>query len=416
MHIVAPAACPRSLSDFDRQNAEEHRLRRIEEMRAELVRRDAELFEAHSRTCPACDGRLRSKGLSEPISFVCLAGTFAVRIHRLRCVSCGQTLYPIDAEVDRATRVLPSAAEHLVRLVVSAGSYERAAEEAAFHLGIETCSSTLHRIVAAETGQVRDSLASEAESMFSTGECPQVRADLAGGDLYMAIDGGHVSGREKGSFEIKAVVAWSGVREVSADRFELTGREGYAALEPAHVFFPKVAALAIRSGALTASRVVVVADGADWIRNGVRDWLPGALYVLDWTHLERRVREVLSRPEDERVLSSVLAACRRADPHTALSVLQSWSPPHDDRKLYRRLLRYIRVNAQGIANHALVDLHGSGAIEKAVDLMISRRYKLRGMSWSQKGAAALLPFLVMRYNKTWKSHWDSRVSSLPNAA
>ena len=416
MHIVSPAARPRSLSDHDRERAEEHRLLRIEEMRAEVERRDAGLFKAHPRMCPDCGGRLLSKGLSEPVSFVCLAGGFEVRIHRLRCAACGQTTYPIDAEVDRATRVLPSAAEHLVRLVLSAGSYERAAEEAAFHLGIRTCSSTLHRLVATEASQVSDSLAGEAERMLATGECPHERVALAGGDLYMAIDGGHVAARAKGSFEIKAAVAWSGVREVSTGRFELTGREGYAALEPASAFFPKVAALAIRSGALTASRTVVLADGADWIRNGVRDWMPGALYVLDWTHLERRVREVLCRAEDEGVLGSVLAALRRADPHAALSVLRAWTPPHDDRRLYRRLLRYIRVNAQGIANHALVDVHGSGAIEKAVDLIVSRRYKLRGMSWSEKGAAALLPFLVMRYNKTWKSHWDVRARSLPDAA
>jgi hypothetical protein len=312
--------------------------------------------------------------------------------------------------------VLPSAAEHLVRLVVCAGSYDKASEEASFHLGIETCSSTLHRLVAAESPHVGDQLAAEAARLMETGECPSENADLTGQDLYMAIDGGHVAGRDKGSFEIKAVVTWSGVREVSAGRFELTGRQGYAALEPARVFFPKVMALAIRSGALTASRTIVVADGADWIRSGVRDWMPGALYVLDWTHLERRVREVLWRPEDDGVLGDVLAACRRADPYRALGLLRSWTPPHDDRRLYRRLLRYIRVNAEGILNHALVEIHGSGAIEKAVDLIISRRYKLRGMSWSEKGAAALLPFLVMRYNKTWKSHWDSRISSLPHAA
>lgn len=415
MYIVSPDG-PRSLSDFDREITEAHRLSRLEEMRVELERRDGELFEAHRRDCQVCGQRLLSKGLSEPISFVCLAGRFEARVHRLRCTGCGENVYPIDAEVDRTTRVLPSAAEHLVRLVVCAGSYERASEEASFHLGIEACSSTLHRLVAAESPHVSDQLAAEAAWLMETGECPSENADLTGEDLYMAIDGGHVAGREKGSFEIKAVVAWSGVREVSRGHLELTGREGYAALEPARVFFPKVMALAIRSGALTASRTIVVADGADWIRNGVRDWMPGALYVLDWTHLERRVRDVLGRPEDADVLCDVLTALRRADPSAALDLLRSWSPPYDDRRLYRRLLRYIRVNAQGIANHALVDIHGSGAIEKAVDLIISRRYKLRGMSWSEKGATALLPFLVMRHNKTWQSHWDSRVASLPRAA
>ncbi len=415
MHIVSPNG-PRSLSDFDRDSAERHRRSRLEEMRLELERRDSELFSQHGRVCPACGGRLLSKGLSEPREFVCLAGRFRARVHRLRCSSCGTTIHPIDAEVDRTTRVLPSAAEHLVRFVARSGGYEKGAVEAAFHLGIDVGSSTLHRLVASESGRIADALASETEEMLATGVCPDERVDLDGGTLFLAVDGGHVAGRERGSFEIKTAVAWTGTAEVSKGRSALLGREGYAALEPADVFFPKVAALAIRNGHLTASRTVVLADGADWIRRGVAAWLPGALYVLDWTHLERRVREVLCRPEDEHVLIAVLQRCRAADPTGALDALTGWRPPHDARRLHRRLLRYLRVNAEGIANHALVDIHGSGAVEKAVDLIISRRYKLRGMSWSTKGAGALLPFMVLLYNGTWKEHWDSRVTSLPHAA
>jgi len=59
MHIVSPTACPRSLSDLDREKAEEHRLLRIEEMRAEVERRDVGLFKTH----PAC-ARVAAAGCS----------------------------------------------------------------------------------------------------------------------------------------------------------------------------------------------------------------------------------------------------------------------------------------------------------------------------------------------------------------
>ena len=323
---------------------------------------------------------------------------------------------PVDAEVDRSVSILPSAAEHPVRLAVSTGSYEKGSASAAFHLGIEVGSSTLHRLVASEAPHVEDSLADQAAAMLETGVCPEVSVDLQGEDLCLAIDGGHVSERGGNTFEIKSAVAWTGVSRGSQGRSGLCGREGYAALEPASDFFPKVLAAAIRNGCLSAGRTIVLANGADWIRNGVAALLPGALYVLDWTHLERRVREVLCRPEDGGTLASVLDACRRCEPAEALTLLRQWATPHDDRRLYRRLLRYLRINAEGIANHALVDIHGLGAIEKAVDLIVSRRYKLRGMSWSTKGAAALLPFMVLLYNRTWKQHWDPRVASLPHAA
>ncbi|MDZ4654315.1 MAG: UPF0236 family protein [Coriobacteriia bacterium] len=419
MNIVPCHEAPRSLSDIDRDFAESHRVLRCQEMSVAFERRDAELFASHSRVCPRCGERLLSKGLSEPLAFVCLAGRFAARIHRLCCAVCDATVYPIDAELDRATRVLPSAAEHLVRFAVQAGGYEKGSAEAAFHLGVSVSSSTLHRLVAHEAAYVEDGLAAETELMLETGVCPEERVALKDSDtLYLAVDGGHVAGRDKKSFEVKAAVAWTGVAEVSEGRRRLTGREGYASVEGVKSFFPKVAALAIRNGMLTAGRVVVLADGADWIRNGVRDWLPGALYVLDWTHLERRVRGVLCRPEDAELAQAVLDACRRAEPAEALVLLMGHkpSPEPEVRHLYRRLVRYVRINASGIANHALVDVHGSGAIEKGVDLMISRRFKLRGMSWSEKGAAALLPFKVMLYNDNWSTHWDRRVESLPSAA
>lgn len=417
MSIVPCSDGPRSLSDVDRRLAESHRVLRCQEMSVAVERRDAELFASHPRVCPECAGRLVSKGLGDPISLVCLAGRFTARIHRLRCSECGGDVYPIDAELDRSTRVLPSAAEHLVRFAVQAGSYERGSSEAEFHLGVSVPSSTLHRLVAHEAKCVRDELADETAEMLACGVCPQEHVTLTGSDtLFLAVDGGHVAGRDKGSFEVKAAVAWTGVAAVSKGRHRLTGREGYASVEGVRSFFPKVAALAIRSGMLTAGRVVVLADGADWIRNGVRDWLPGALYVLDWTHLERRVRETLCRPEDADLAEAVLDACRRADPSEAYELLSGHTPPSDERRLHRRLLRYVRVNSVGIANHALVDVHGSGAIEKGVDIMISRRFKLRGMSWSEKGAAALLPFKVMLYNQNWSGHWDTRVESLPSAA
>ncbi len=418
MNIVPCSNDPRSLSDIDRGLAERHRLQRCEEMSSVLEKRDADLFAVHSRTCPCCGGRLESKGRSEPTVFVCLAGRFVARVHRLCCMLCDTTVYPIDAELDRTTRVLPSAAEHLVRFAVQAGSFGKGSVEAEFHLGVSVSSSTLHRLVAHEAEFVTDVLADDAVEMLETGVCPEERVTLTDADtLFLAVDGGHVAGRGKKSFEVKAAVAWTGVAEVSKNRRRLTGREGYASVETVKSFFPKVAALAIRNGMLTAGRVVVLADGADWIRNGVRDWLPGALYVLDWTHLERRVRQVLSRPEEDGALvEAVLDACRRAAPDEALELLRSHMPPFEMRHLHRKLLRYIRVNAQGISNHAFVDVHGSGAIEKGVDIMISRRFKLRGMSWSEKGAAALLPFKVMLYNENWSGHWDRRVEAFPRAA
>ncbi len=48
---------------------------------------------------------------------------------------------------------------------------------------------------------------------------------------------------------------------------------------------------------------------------------------------------------------------------------------------------------------------GSGGIEKNIDLMLCRRFKGRGMSWSRAGAQNLLKLRLLRYDrKDWNAY------------
>jgi hypothetical protein len=84
------------------------------------------------------------------------------------------------------------------------------------------------------------------------------------------------------------------------------------------------------------------------------------------------------------------------------------------------LLGYLEENWDGIygsrnlkskvgAKEVLVV--GSGGIEKNIDLMLCRRFKGRGMSWSRAGAQNLLKLRLLRYDrKDWKAYWRQRVN------
>jgi hypothetical protein len=53
---------------------------------------------------------------------------------------------------------------------------------------------------------------------------------------------------------------------------------------------------------------------------------------------------------------------------------------------------------------------GSGGVEKNIDLILCRRFKGRGMSWSRAGAQNLLKLRLLKYDrKDWKSYWRSRI-------
>ena len=166
--------------------------------------------------------------------------------------------------------------------------------------------------------------------------------------------------------------------------------------------------LAIEQGMLSAGRTIVIGDGAGWIRHMARDVFPDAVYVLDLYHLKHRIRQVFPEEWEAGIRDDTVAACLAGDPAGAIRVLKAASPASERDEAYRKLLFYIRSNALGIENYTRTDLFGSGCVEKAVDILISRRFKLRGMSWLRPGAQGMVKLKVLRYNRTWNDHWESR--------
>ena len=74
------------------------------------------------------------------------------------------------------------------------------------------------------------------------------------------------------------------------------------------------------------------------------------------------------------------------------------------------MITYITRNAQIIKNHRhpKTKVHGSAAAEKSVDLLVARRFKNRGMSWTELGCEVLLHFQVLAYNNKLDDYWKRR--------
>jgi hypothetical protein len=316
---------------------------------------------------------------------------------------------------------LPPGRRHTLA-VVEAGlylatelSYAKASAAAEKLLGVRISHGQLQRLAKDEGPLVDAGLHAAAEDLFGLGLDPGQAVDRTRDDtLVIAIDGGMVPDRSTGDcMEAKVAVLYGVRAEVSKGRFSLVDRVGYAGLEDSVTFAKRVSTLAIAQGMLAAGRVLAIGDGAGWIRRMIRDFLPGAVYLLDLFHLKKRLREVIGEEEDAGLLQQVTSACIAGDPEGALSLLRAWSPPADPERVekHRKLLYYVRTNALGIANYARSDLFGSGAVEKAVDLIVSRRFKGRGMSWLRPGALGMLKLRMLRFNGDWERHWAGRLAA-----
>jgi hypothetical protein len=396
---------------FESEMEEEHRRQMRMELAGEIDRLDGAGFASAPRTCPKCGGRMHSHGRCGGREYLASCGHVRVRLRRLRCASCGHISVP-GAGLVPAGGVSACLAEKMCDLALKT-PYAKAADSLGVQHGIRISAKRFWKLVQDEAESVGDALGDEARALYGEGKDPAA-ADLGGAKpLIIGIDGGHVRGwKGNPSFEVRCATVATGSEPASGGRRKLAGRVGYAADCPVDEFRMRVSALALKSGYMTASERIFVSDGAPWISGMVEGWFPDAVHVLDMYHLKQKVRSLFgsgAEGRDAELRDGALGLCDRYDPQQLAGAIAAWDPPDDAKAAQRdELVSYIGNNAQAIRNHLRVGIHGSGWIEKGVDLMVSRRLKNRGMAWTRRGCSHMLPFTVLAYNRQWGVYWRKR--------
>jgi hypothetical protein len=358
------------------------------------------------RECPECAATMRVVKTSKRKTGL-LCGPVRVPVRTFGC-SCGHTTRPLAAALPKGRHSL-ALVERGLYLATMIG-YQRSSETLAHLTAAEISHGTLQRLAKAEAPRIDERIAETTRELYSNGVAPEELVARTDSDtLVIAVDGGFVPDRATGyDFEAKCGVVYGTKSTVSKNRVELVDRVAYAGIEDARTFGERMSVVAMEQGMLSAGRTIVIGDGAGWIRRMARDVFPDAVYVLDLYHLKHRFRQVYPEDWEQRVREEAIASCLAGDPLGALRVLRASAPAPEREEAWRKLLFYVRSNALGIENYTRTDLFGSGCVEKAVDVLISRRFKLRGMSWLRPGAQGMVKLKVLRYNKTWNDHWRSR--------
>jgi len=413
LHTYLPI-CKDPLGSFESLCLESHRQQMCSELQAELEIKDLEIFTSFNRLCPSCSGPMYSHGTANPRTFFAICGEVTISLRRFRCTSCGFIHVPGTCLLPKSG-VSASLAE-LICDLASKMSFEKANDSLFKHHGIYMSTTTFWACVQKEAENFDDVLQNEANNLFNHGVYPDNCKDLRGeSPLIIGIDGGLVKKwRQKESFEIKCATIATGSSPCSKNskKRSLDNRTGYAAKCSVDEFRQRISVMAYKAGYSSASTRIFVSDGASWIGKMIADYFPGAIHVLDMYHLKNKIQTFFGLNSDGVVadlLEDALIACNSYNPTNICEVISSWFPD-DEKKLADKhaLLYYVSNNAQAILNHKHVSIHGSGWVEKAVDLMVSRRLKCRGMSWTFPGCSHMLPLTVLQYNKQWNLYWSYR--------
>lgn len=238
--------------------------------------------------------------------------------------------------------------------------------------------------------------AEAVNGMFQDGEAPPRPQQRVPDHLTVAVDATGVRCTDGTIMSAKLAVAFtSSVPVGHSGKRSLLERHIYADICESDPFGMALAyELERRYGAHRIARLMLLGDGEPWIAGLGKDWLPTARYQLDHWHLAARVREfcrsqlqryprmldrAFARPR--RLAADLRAGRHSADPEEArllASYLEHVAP-------------YLYTFAQMGPGHWL---HGSGPVEKHVELQINRRFKRRGMRWSRRGARHLLALRI----------------------
>ncbi len=233
--------------------------------------------------------------------------------------------------------------------------------------------------------------------------------------LYILTDGAAVNIRiedENGSTwrENKLVMAFTSkdmIRRKDGNHI-ITKKEYCAYIGSIEDFKKYMLNVAIKAGYCKVKNVVIISDGATWIRNACKEIFPDAIQILDKFHLEENLYTYAkykygeNEKEYTKWVKMIMKYIEEGKKEKAINILKK----EDYNKLpvgVPNILGYVKNNIDKIDYQSYREkgyFIGSGAIESGNKVVLQRRCKQAGMRWSVCGA---------QYMLTLKSKWESNL-------
>jgi hypothetical protein len=388
-------------------------------------------------SCPRCGQKSRRLEGTTRRVIATVFGRVEVPRRRFRCQGCWRRWCP-------ANRLLAE---------LKGGTVSRSLQEAAILAGCSwpyrVASRLLQKVSGAQIsaeeirlltnrqGQQRAAhQQEEAERTCSTAEAGRPAPENAEQPMLVGLDGGWVCSREqRGGMEGKGAVvcsqmedlpmppssttfSWSerGPSHAPKQRHRLAKLRSVATFGPSKQLGQQAGAAAQRLCPDPNRPVVVVADGAQWIKTEQARHFPQATCILDWAHLWREVSRAIRTAARAKPLSE-----RERDYHLYLQRSWLWRGavdqavqglraldtglPPEASETVKKAITYLEHQRPWIGSYEhwrkLGYPVGSGMIERAVALVINRRMKKQGMRWCRPNATAVVALRADLLNEDW---------------
>ena len=403
----------------------------------EALKQAIRQWEDQNHTCPSCGEKQRRPEGTTRRSIATTFGRVEVPRRRFRCQACLRRWCPANRLFTKLKGgTISQPLQEAAGLAGCSWPY-RAASAVLKRLSGAQISAEEIRLLTNRQGKQRAAhQQEEAERACSSPASEAPSAEKAEQPMLVGLDGGWVCSRDqRGGMEGKVVVvcsevqdlpmptssttfSWSdrGPRRPPKQRHRLARRRYVATFGPSQQLGQQAKAAAQMLCSDPSRPVVMVADGAEWIKKEQGRHFPQATCILDWAHLWREVSHAIRAAARAKPL-----APRERDYQLYLHRSWLWQGgvdqavqglrdlgtglPAEPSDAIHKAITYLEHQRPWIGSYEhwrkLGYPVGSGMIERAVALVINRRMKKRGMRWRRVNGTAVVALRTDLLNADW---------------
>lgn len=382
--------------------------------------------------CP-CGARMESRGLKDK-PMVTLLGPVHYRRTRFLCPVCAHSRYPGDEALDV---VGTSRSPGLRRMMARAGAkstFQEARSDLKIYAGVEVSAKDVERVAEAIgedmerwSKRQRESLLHPTPGPAQVPVVPTLYIELDGTGVPMTAHelGGRKGKQPDGSAKTREVKLGCVFTQTSTDENGFPVRDPQSttfvgAIENAETFGWRLYSEALRRGLLHAGQVVVLADGAEWIKNLAEMHFPGATVIIDLYHAREHVSDLCKllwahhpdQIEEKRAQWWKLLDHNAVEAIVQEAAQQLPQAPSESQKKANQEINYLQKNKdrmQYASFRAQGLFVGSGVIEAGCKSLIAHRLKQSGMKWSLRGANAIISLRCMMQSDRLEDYWVDRL-------
>lgn len=399
-----------------------------------LKQTHADVIEQQVFECPLCGKLLKARG-PHSRRVETLIGKVSFERCYFYCVCCKQGFYPLDQVLDLTSRQHQKDVEKAACRLAAEMPYQTASE--LFHELTGLCLSdhTAHEMVAETAAELTMLDVSPSVEDIRTKITELAQDKKWRPIMVLAIDGAHVptrpetaKGTRRGRKNCRALRAhWKGQwQEAKGFRLYLVDGQRITHIASWHQIqnhekLAETLRLCKANGFIPEDlvRLCVVADGAPWIWELVKELFPSAVQVLDFYHGSEHLSKMAAAqysddPErQQHWVESAVVRLLMNEGHNVIWELQHMKPKSEDAaKEIPKLINYLkkhldRINYKSFRKGGYPI--GSGGIESSNKFICHIRLKRSGAWWYAGKANEMLALRCAKYNGTFDHLFNNKV-------